>query len=128
MGEQWDIPYDVPGPMKVLHLHSARAGLRAKLVLQRANVPATEKAEQRLQEKATLSVPDIITNAGGMIAAALGHEKKSGTEAFEAVSTCICKNTKLILEEAMHGKVLPRIAASAIARERVTHAMKYREY
>ena len=46
-----------------------------------------------------------------MIAAAMEHEKKSGKEAFEAVSTRIRKNTKLILEKAMNEKVLPKAAA-----------------
>jgi glutamate dehydrogenase/leucine dehydrogenase len=102
--------------------------IRAKLVLQGANIPATHEAEQQLHDKGTLSVPDIITNAGGAIAAAMEHEKKSGKEAFEAVSTRIRKNTKLILEKAMNEKVLPRAAAEAIARERIIDAMKYREY
>ncbi len=128
MGESLDIPYDELGSMKVLLLHSAKAWFRAELVFQGADIPATQEAGQRLHEKGTLSVFDIITVAGGVTAAAREHEKNSGKEAFEAVSTCIRKNTKLILEKAMNEKVLPGIAAQAIARERDMDAMKYWEY
>ena len=102
--------------------------IRAKLVLQGANIPATQEAELLLHEKGILSVPDIITNAGGVIAAAMEYEKKSGNGVFDAVSARVRKNTKVVLEKAMNEKVLPRAAAQAIARERIIEAMKYREY
>ncbi|HYQ48044.1 MAG TPA: Glu/Leu/Phe/Val dehydrogenase, partial [Thermodesulfovibrionales bacterium] len=111
----------------VINRNNADA-IRAKLVLQGANIPATSDAEQQLYGRGILSVPDIIANAGGVIAAAMELEKKSEKEVFEAVSALIRKKTKLVLEKAMHQKVLPRAAAESIARERVLDAMKYREY
>ena len=45
--------------------------LRAKLVLQGANMPATEAAEQWMHAHGILSIPDFIANAGGVISAIL---------------------------------------------------------
>jgi glutamate dehydrogenase/leucine dehydrogenase len=102
--------------------------IRAKLVIQGANIPATADAEKRLQEKGIVSVPDFVANAGGVIMAAMEFEKRTEREAFEAIETRIRKNTKLVLERSRDQKVLPRQAAVEIARERVVDAMKYREY
>ena len=102
--------------------------IRARLILQGANIPATAEAEKRMHEKGILSVPDIITNAGGVIMAAMEYEKRPEKEAFEAIAARIRNNTKLALEKAMHENVLPKVAAHAIARERIIDAMKYREY
>ena len=102
--------------------------VRARLILQGANIPVTADAEKWMHEKGVLSVPDIIVNAGGTIMAAMEYEKRSEKEAFETVSLRIRSNTKLVLEKAMIEKTLPRQAAAAIARARIMDAMKYREY
>jgi glutamate dehydrogenase/leucine dehydrogenase len=102
--------------------------VRAKLILQGANIPVTVEAEMWMHEKGILSVPDIITNSGGTIMAAMEYERRSEKEAFEAVSARVRNNTKLILEKAMNEKIPPRQAANAIARARIVDAMKYREY
>jgi len=45
--------------------------LKARLVLQGANIPFTPGAEQALHERGVLVIPDFIANAGGVICAAL---------------------------------------------------------
>jgi glutamate dehydrogenase/leucine dehydrogenase len=102
--------------------------IKAKLILQGANIPATMAAEKTLMERGILSVPDFIANAGGVIMAAMEYEKRTEKEAFEAISTKIKKNTHLILEDSKREKILPRIAAEKLAREKVLEAMRYREY
>ena len=102
--------------------------IKAKLILQGANIPATKAAEEILMKRGILSVPDFIANAGGVIMAAMEYEKRTEKEAFEAISTKIKKNTHLMLENAKREKILPRIAAEKLAREKVLEAMRYREY
>lgn len=102
--------------------------IKARLVLQGANIPTTIEAEEVLYRKGILSVPDFIANAGGVIMAAMEYAKKSGHDAFDAIETRIKANTSLILEKSTNEKILPRQAAVSIAKERVLKAMKYREY
>jgi glutamate dehydrogenase/leucine dehydrogenase len=101
-------------------------GVKAKLILQGANIPITKEAEETLHKKGLLSVPDFIANAGGVIMAAMEYAKKSEKEAFDAISERIKKNTKLILEKTFKENILPRQAAEAIAKERVLRAMQYK--
>lgn len=102
--------------------------IKARLILQGANIPATKEAEETLHKKGIVSVPDFITNAGGVIMAAMEYARKIEKEAFDAISVRIKTNTKLILEKARNQNILPRQAAESIARERVLKAMKYRGY
>jgi len=118
------IPAAVPD---VIHKGNVDA-IKAGLVLQGANIPVTQEAEEALQKKGILSIPDFIANAGGVIMAAMEYEKKTEKEAFEAIATRIRDNTRRILEKAEKEKKLPRQAAVEIAKDRVLKAMRYREY
>jgi glutamate dehydrogenase (NAD(P)+) len=111
----------------VIHEDNAHT-IKAKLILQGANIPATMAAEEILMERGILSVPDFIANAGGVIMAAMEYEKRTEKEAFESIFSKIRKNTYLILENAKREKILPRIAAEKLAKEKVLEAMRYREY
>lgn len=101
--------------------------IKAKLILQGANIPATKGAEEALHEKGVISVPDFIANAGGVIMAAMEYKRKIEREAFDAISTKIKTNTKLVLERSAQEHLLPRQVALEIARERVLRAMRYRD-
>ena len=111
----------------VIHQGNA-AGITARLILEGANIPATVRAEELLRARGVLVVPDFIANAGGVIMAAMEHAGKSEQEAFAAIRTRIRTNTRLILEKAASGNILPRSAAETLARERVRQAMVYRDF
>jgi glutamate dehydrogenase (NAD(P)+) len=102
--------------------------LKARLVLQGANIPATSGAERRLHERGILSVPDFIANAGGVIAAAV--EFHGGTEkgALDTIAEKIAANTRAVLETAKAKGVPPRDAAVELARKRVERAMDLRRW
>jgi glutamate dehydrogenase (NAD(P)+) len=59
--------------------------LRAKLVVQGANIPFTYGAEQYLHDKGVLCVPDFIANAGGVICAAMEYQGATQTAVFLAI-------------------------------------------
>lgn len=101
--------------------------IKARLILQGANIPITLEAEEFLHKNNILSVPDFIANAGGVIMAASEYAKKSEKEAFNAISEKIKKNTKTILEKAFKEGLLPRQAAEEIAKQRVLKAMAYKK-
>ncbi|WP_298439826.1 Glu/Leu/Phe/Val dehydrogenase [Geobacter sp.] len=111
----------------VIHEGNA-ATVRARLILQGANIPATCAAEEILAQRGILSVPDFIANAGGVIMAAMEYARKIEQEAFAAIAARIRENTRLIIEKALSEKALPRAAAVGLARARVSAAMHYREY
>lgn len=102
--------------------------LRARLVVQGANIPFTYEAEKYLHEHGVLCVPDFIANAGGVICAALEYAGATQAAAFEAIEEKVSHNTRLVLEEARRQNILPRDAALELAVTRVKKAMTTRRW
>ncbi len=102
--------------------------LKAKLVIQGANIPFTYGAEKYLHEKGVLCVPDFIANAGGVICAAMEYRGASQAAVFQAIEEKVRFNTRLVLEESKQKKILPRDAAEALAVQRVRKAMAYKRW
>jgi len=100
--------------------------LKARLILQGANIAITREAEQALHERGVLSVPDFIANAGGVICASAEYHGAGQASAFAAIREKILANTKDVLERAKRERLTPRAAAEAMARERVERAMSFR--
>ena len=100
--------------------------LRARLVVQGANLPVTDEAERRLWERGVLSLPDFIVNAGGVICAAVEYRGGSEREALATIEERVVANTREVLERAADSGGTPREAALAMARARVEEAMSYR--
>lgn len=102
--------------------------LKAKLVIEGANIPFTYGAEKYLHEKGVLCVPDFIANAGGVICAAMEYQGSSQTAVFQAIEEKLRSNTRQVLEEAKRRKILPRDAAVDLAVQRVKKAMGYKRW
>ena len=102
--------------------------LRTKIVLQGANIPVTSDAEQALQARNILVMPDFIANAGGVICAALEFAGATQGQAFQAIEEKIRANSEAVLAAAARQSVTPRAAATALAVERVRAAMKTRRF
>jgi glutamate dehydrogenase (NAD(P)+) len=100
--------------------------VRAKLVLQGANIPATAEAEAMLHARGVVSVPDFIANAGGVICAAVEYHGGTRAQAFSMIEEKIRANTAAVLTNARDERLLPRAAAEGLARERVAEAARYR--
>jgi glutamate dehydrogenase (NAD(P)+) len=102
--------------------------LRARLVLQGANIPFTPGAEKMLAGRGVTVVPDFIANAGGAICAAMELAGATRASAFAAIAERVRANTEAVLGEAKARGVLPRAAASELAARRVRQAMSYRRF
>jgi glutamate dehydrogenase/leucine dehydrogenase len=100
--------------------------VRAKVVLQGANIPATRDAEQLLHKRGVLSVPDFVANAGGVICAAVEYQRGTRAQAFALISERIRANTLEVLTRAREQDVPPRQAAEELAWQRVQEARSYR--
>jgi glutamate dehydrogenase (NAD(P)+) len=103
-------------------------GMKARLVLQGANIPATNEAEQWMHAKGILSVPDFIANAGGVICASVEYHGGTQAQAMTAIEERIRTNTSEILEKARTENCTPRQAAVNIALERIKEALGYRRH
>ncbi len=101
--------------------------IKAKLIIQGANIPATAAAETMLHQRGVLVVPDFIANAGGVICAAVEHRGGSEHDAFDQIANKIRDNTQAVLSRAQRENMVPRHAADELARERVLEAMALRE-
>ena len=102
--------------------------LRAKLVLQGANIPITPGAEKTLAERGVVVVPDFIANAGGVICAAMEYAGATRAAAFDAIAEWVRANTERVLQMSSQQGLLPRQAAEMMALERVRQAMASRRF
>ena len=109
-------------------LNAGNAGrLRAKVVAEGANIPATPEAEQIMAARGILVIPDFVANAGGVICAAVEYHGGSESQALATIQDKIHSNVKEVLSRATTTGELPRKVAMDIAHERVHAAMRYRK-
>jgi glutamate dehydrogenase (NAD(P)+) len=104
------------------------AGVKARLVLEGANIPATTGAEEALHLRGILVVPDFIANAGGVICGSVEYHGGSEPQALAAIEDKIHRNTTEVLTRARSGSSTPRAAATAMAVERIRVAQSLRRF
>jgi glutamate dehydrogenase (NAD(P)+) len=126
IGAECDIWIPAARPDVVREDNAGR--LRARLVLQGANIPMTLGAEKMLAGRGVVIVPDFIANAGGVICAAMEYAGATRAAAFDAIAERIRANTDEVLRAAKTRSILPRVAAEELAGKRVRQAMGYRRF
>lgn len=97
--------------------------VKAKIVVEGANIPIKPEIENKLSDKGVLVVPDFVANAGGVISSYVEYIGGNAERMFKEVEARIKKNTKLVLEKAKKEGKYPRDAALEIAKERVRKDM-----
>jgi glutamate dehydrogenase (NAD(P)+) len=102
--------------------------LRAKLMLEGANIPCTKGAEKSLHERGVLIVPDFVANAGGVVCAAMEYRGATQEAAFQAIAEKVGANTEALLSRVAAEKIVPREAAEQMAVQRVRDAMRLRRF
>ena len=102
--------------------------VKARLIVPGANIGITGEAERQLHKRGILCVPDFIANAGGVICAAVEYGGGTEGQVFGIIDEKIRRNTEEVLARMKRGKMLPREAAVAMARERVVKAMEYQRF
>jgi glutamate dehydrogenase/leucine dehydrogenase len=100
--------------------------IKARVVAQGANIPATAEAERRLAERGVLVIPDFIANAGGVICASVEYHGGTQAQALATIVEKVGANTREVLARSATSGRLPRAVAIELAAERVKRAMGYR--
>ncbi len=118
------IPAARPDVITADNAHS----IKARLVAEGANIPASPEAEHFLHERGICVLPDFIANAGGVICASVEYHGGSESQAMTMIREKIARNISQVLEHSTARNVTPRIAAEQIARKRVVEAMMLRRF
>jgi glutamate dehydrogenase/leucine dehydrogenase len=124
----WDCDVFVPAAQPDVITERNVGQLKARVILQGANIPITPQAEQALHQRGVLNIPDVIANAGGVICAAVEYAGGDRDRAFATIRTKIRGNTLELLDRIRSTDVGPRTAALGMARERLAAAEQYRRH
>ena len=114
-----------------INLHNVEK-IRARIILEGANGPTTNEADEVLQQKGVIVLPDILTNAGGVVVSYF--EWVQNNESFMWDEDYINLNLEKIMNKAFaeiwelheQKKVSFRMAAYMLALGRVVKAKKLR--
>jgi len=122
----FELPVDVLIPAAIPDVITEKNvyGVKAKIIVEGANIPIPHDIERTLHKKGVLVIPDFVANAGGVISSYVEYIGGTPEKMFKIVEEKIRKNTKLVLEKSKKEKLYPRDAAMEIAKERVKKAMK----
>jgi glutamate dehydrogenase (NAD(P)+) len=100
--------------------------LKAKIIVEGANIAITKKAEDHLVEKGVLVVPDFVANSGGLIGSYTEFIKKTHKETFDIIKEKITSAMDQVLDGCPDKDISLRQKALSIAKEKVFRAMKLR--
>jgi glutamate dehydrogenase (NAD(P)+) len=114
----------IPGARPNVITNANAPSVKAKLIVEAANIPIPQDVEKWFAAKGVTVVPDFVANAGGVISSYAELRGMTEKEMFALVEGRIVKNTALSLER-MKGHDV-RGAALGIAKERVDDAMRMR--
>lgn len=114
----WNIPTDILIPASVTDVinESNKGKIRAKIIVEGANIPMKEQIEEELFHRGILIVPDFIANAGGVISSYAEYRGYNPKRMFDTVRQKIVQSTTRVLKESVKRSVSPRRVALEIAR------------
>ncbi len=122
----WGLPVDIMIPASVTDvIHEKNMHLiKAKMLVEGANIPMTDRIEDELHKRGVVIVPDFVANAGGVISSYAEYRGYSKEKMFELVSRKIRKSTKLVMGASLKTKENPRQLGMQIAKQIVEAAQR----
>lgn len=124
----WKVPVDILIPASVTDvIHEGNMNdIKAKIIVEAANIPMKEKVEQKLVNRGIVILPDFVANAGGVISSYAEFRGYNPKRMFETVKKKIVQATTAVVKESLKQKKNPRAVAFEIARKRIAAAKKTR--
>lgn len=116
----------VPAARPDVFTEDNAGSVKARLILEGANIPATPGAEERLHERGVIVVPDVVANAGGVICAAVELRRGTPRDALALIEERIRDNVTEVLSASRDSGISPRRVAEAMAQRRLYEAESYR--
>jgi glutamate dehydrogenase (NAD(P)+) len=122
----YSLPVDIliPGARPHLITRNNVDAIKAKVISSIANAPTTDEAEEILFKKGVLSVPDFISNAGGVILGVVDVLGGKSDDVFKVVNNYIGPISTQILNESRQKDVNPRALAIRKTTAKVLKARK----
>lgn len=95
--------------------------IKAGLIVEGSNLPMSHEIEEILHERGITIVPDIVANAGGVIASYIEHDGQDLSKAhtLDTIEEKITRTTNKILKASAERHEYPRAAAIELAYERI---------
>ena len=132
--ELLELPVDVlvPAALENQITKDNAAKIKAKYIIEMANGPVTPEADEILHKRGTVSLPDVLCNAGGVTVSYFEWcQNNAGyywtkTEVFAKLKAIMDRAFKDVWQIYTSKRVNPRLAAYILAVDRVVKAMKLR--
>lgn len=120
------LPVDILIPAAVTDVinNSNKDKIRAKMIVEGANIPMDEKIEDELWRQGIIIVPDFVANMGGVISSCAEYMGYSPEKMFRLVEEKVTKAARGVMEEALREKRNPRQVAMEMAQERILRVAK----
>jgi len=121
----WKIPVDVLIPASVTDVinQNNQGQIKAKIIVEAANIPMKEDIERLLFQRGILIVPDIVANAGGVISSYVEYRGYQPKRMFDIVEKKIKQIVETVLQESLKSGENPRQIALRLAKKRVLEKM-----
>jgi glutamate dehydrogenase (NAD(P)+) len=122
------IPAAIGGVITEKNVHD----IKARLIIEGANAPTTPKADKILAEKGVVVVPDILANAGGVVASydewrmAKSGSRTKKEETYATIEKTLLEAFKATLDYSSEHGISLRKAALCIAATRLVDTMEGR--
>ena len=124
-GQIFGLPADVliPAAMTDSINEKNKNEIRAKIIVEGANIPMRESIEEEFFRRGVLVVPDFVANAGGVISSYAEYLGYSHEKMFKLVERKIKNATTAVLNQSLKENRNPRKVAMEIAVRKVEEKM-----
>ncbi len=106
----------------VIHEKNYRT-IKAKLIVEAANIPMRESIENKLLKRGIMIVPDFIANAGGVISSYAEYRGYDPRRMFELVERKIRASVLTVMKEGFRRKKNPRLVGEEFAAKKIIARM-----
>ena len=121
-----DVGVLIPGARPNVITEKNWKSVKAKLIVEAANIPIPHEIDENLWKAGKTIVPDFVANAGGVISSYVETIHGTEKQMFEMVEEKIKRNTEAVLQKSREEGISQRQAAEQLAKERVRRAEEMR--
>ncbi len=122
-----DVDFLVPAAIPDVITKENVERVKAKMVVEAANLPLRPDIENILSERGIMVIPDILANAGGVISSYAEYKGYNPKRMLELVQRKIRQNTVKVIETALAKDIELRDAALLLAKETLSKKRNEKE-